>query len=464
MTADASGPMLAGLPVLELSEMVAGPYAAKLLGDLGAHIVKVEPPTGDPARRIGPFVGGVVDPDHSVLFLHLNTSKTSVCLDPDAADHATALASLAGWAELIITDRSPEQLAEVGLDPDALLTAHPGLVILSITPFGTSGPYRGYRADPLTTFHGAGEGYLTPVASHLMPEVVDRPPLRQGRFAAEYKLATYAATLALAAVVHARRTGVGQVVDLSKQDAAGRPQLLRVPAVAQLWGDAHPGVAGRAPRRHHAVQGRPPAVHLPRGAPVAGAGQAHRQSGLGGGGVGGHDRLTRDPRRPRQCRALRLALHPDPGRGGHGGPGHGGDRGPVPDGRRGHGLRSARRARLLPDGGPSPGRRPSLRHRALAVLGRRPQAGAGAGTRFHTTPGDGRRRGPAGEIDARRAVGHRRAVPRPGVRRAPPRSPGHRLHVGRRRPHGHDDRGLARRRGDQGRDRATGSTCSAGPR
>ena len=219
MTADASGPMLAGLPVLELSEMVAGPYAAKLLGDLGAHIVKVEPPTGDPARRIGPFVGGVVDPDHSVLFLHLNTSKTSLCLDPDAADHATALASLAGWAELIITDRSPEQLAEVGLDPDALLTAHPGLVILSITPFGTSGPYRGYRADPLTTFHGAGEGYLTPVASHLMPEVVDRPPLRQGRFAAEYKLATYAATLALAAVVHARRTGVGQVVDLSKQDA-----------------------------------------------------------------------------------------------------------------------------------------------------------------------------------------------------------------------------------------------------
>ena len=264
--------MLAGLSVLELSEMVAGPYTAKLLGDLGAHVVKVEPPTGDPARRIGPFVGDVAGPDHSVLFLHLNTSKTSVCLEPEAADYAISLTSLAGSAELIITDR----LAQTGLDPDALLAAHPGLVILSITPFGTSGPYRDYRATPLTTFHGAGEGYLTPVASHLMPEVVDRPPLRQGRFAAEYKLATYAATLALAAVVHARRTGVGQVVDLSKHRRAARTQLLRVPAVAQLRDDAHPSVAGRAARRHHALQGRPLAVHLPRGAPVARPRQAHR--------------------------------------------------------------------------------------------------------------------------------------------------------------------------------------------
>ena len=90
---------------------------------------------------------------------------------------------------------------------------------LSLTPFGWTGPDRDHTATPLTTFHGAGEGYLTPVASHLMPEVVDRPPLRQGRFASEYKLATYAATLGLGAVFHARATGRGQVIDLSKQDA-----------------------------------------------------------------------------------------------------------------------------------------------------------------------------------------------------------------------------------------------------
>src|SRR5580704_11648013 len=115
MMADTSVPMLAGLSVLELSEMVAGPYAAKLLGDLGADVVKVEPPTGDPARQIGPFVDGVVGPDRSVLFLHLNTSKTSVCLDPDAPEDATALTSLAGSSELVITDWSPKRLAQAGL-------------------------------------------------------------------------------------------------------------------------------------------------------------------------------------------------------------------------------------------------------------------------------------------------------------------------------------------------------------
>ena len=93
------------------------------------------------------------------------------------------------------------------------------MVVLCLTPFGASGPYKDYRSEPLTTFHAAGEGYLTPVVSFLMPDVIDRPPVRQGRFAAEYKLATYAAGLVLAAVYHARRSGQGQTIDLSKQDA-----------------------------------------------------------------------------------------------------------------------------------------------------------------------------------------------------------------------------------------------------
>ncbi len=206
--------MLSGLRVLELAEMVAAPYAAKLLGDLGAEVLKVEPPTGDPARRMGPFVDDQPGPDRSVLFLHLNTSKTGICLDPERPDDRAALAELIGSVELVLTDRTPEQLAAEGIDVATLLTAHPHLVIASMTPFGTVGPYRDYAATPLTTFHAAGEGFLTPVASHLMPEVVDRPPLRQGRFAAEYKMATYAATLSLAAVFHARRTGVGQLVEI----------------------------------------------------------------------------------------------------------------------------------------------------------------------------------------------------------------------------------------------------------
>jgi crotonobetainyl-CoA:carnitine CoA-transferase CaiB-like acyl-CoA transferase len=207
------------LAVVELAEMVAGPYAAKLLADLGAEVVKVEGPDGDPARRVGPFVDEQPGPDASILFLHLNTSKQGVRLDTARPEGARLLGQLVGRAELLITDRSPAQLAELGLHPDQVADRWPGLVVLSLTPFGWEGPYRDWKATPLTTFHSAGEGYLTPVASHLMPEVVDRPPLRQGRFAAEYKLATYAATLCLGALFHARATGQGQVIELSKQDA-----------------------------------------------------------------------------------------------------------------------------------------------------------------------------------------------------------------------------------------------------
>jgi crotonobetainyl-CoA:carnitine CoA-transferase CaiB-like acyl-CoA transferase len=211
--------ILSGLRVVELAEDVAGPYVTKLLSDLGADVMKVEEPGGDRARAIGPFVGGEPGEDRSVLFLHLNTSKRSVQLDTSTPEGARHLAGLVGTAELLVTDRSLEQLARLGLDVRPLASGRPPLVTLSVTPFGWDGPRQDHRAAPLTTFHGAGEGYLTPVASHLMPEVVDRPPLRQGRFASEYKLATYAATLALAAVFHARATGRGQTIDLSKQDA-----------------------------------------------------------------------------------------------------------------------------------------------------------------------------------------------------------------------------------------------------
>ena len=196
--------------------MVAAPYCAKLLGDLGADVVKVEGPEGDRARRVGPFVG-VEDAERSLLFLHCNTSKHSVRLDVETEAGAARFAELAGRADLVVTDRRLDE-DKAALSMEALLTAQPALVVLELTAFGASGPYKDFKASPLNTFHAAGEGYLTPVASYLMPEVVDRPPLRQGRFAAEYKLATYAATLALGALYHARATGVGQSIECSKQD------------------------------------------------------------------------------------------------------------------------------------------------------------------------------------------------------------------------------------------------------
>jgi crotonobetainyl-CoA:carnitine CoA-transferase CaiB-like acyl-CoA transferase len=219
MGSETTPAVLGGLRVLELASMVAGPYCTKIMGDLGAEVIKIEPAHGDGARRVGPFAGGLPDPERSVLFLHLNTSKRSRILDLSTPEAARIFTHLAAGADVLVTDWSFDRLADSGVGTSELAAANPGLVVLCLTPFGAAGPYRDYGSEPLNTFHAAGEGYLTPVLSFLMPDVVDRPPVRQGRFAAEYKLATYAAGLVLAAVYHARSTGQGQTIDLSKQDA-----------------------------------------------------------------------------------------------------------------------------------------------------------------------------------------------------------------------------------------------------
>ncbi len=248
--------ILSGLRVVELAEEVAGPYVTKLLGDLGADVVKVEEPGGDPARTIGPFLGGEPGEDRSVLFLHLNTSKRSVRLDTSTEDGTRILAGLIDGAELFVTDRPPAGLADLGLAVDSLRTGSrwPSLVTLSLTPFGWTGPNRDHTATPLTTFHGAGEGYLTPVASHLMPEVVDRPPLSQGRFASEYKLATYAATLGLAA----RLPRPGDRSSARSSTCPSRTRLIGLNffEFAGFLGtgrSAHPDLTGGAVRRASSV-------------------------------------------------------------------------------------------------------------------------------------------------------------------------------------------------------------------
>ena len=211
--------MLSGVKVLELSEGIAGPYCAKLLGDLGADVIKVEPPDGDRARRLGPFEGGRPDDERSIPFVHLNTSKRGIRLDLSNPSEVTRFGRLALGSDLVVVDRDPDAMSAAGVGHQWLLEGNPRLVVLSLTPFGTTGPHRGWKAYPLNTFHGAGEGSVTPVASRLLAGEDERPPLKQGRFAAEYKLATYASLLGLAAIYHARATGAGQHIDLSKQDA-----------------------------------------------------------------------------------------------------------------------------------------------------------------------------------------------------------------------------------------------------
>jgi crotonobetainyl-CoA:carnitine CoA-transferase CaiB-like acyl-CoA transferase len=207
---------LSGLSVLELGSMIAAPYCAKLLADLGAEVVKVEPPgLGDPARRRGPFPGDVPHLERSALFLYLNTSKRGITLDLESETGRRIFRELSSGADLLIEDRPPGELERAGLGHGRLSERNPRLITLSITPFGQTGPYRDYRCHPLNLFHASGHSnpFHVPGASG------GRPPPKAGGYLGEYDAGLTAAIGAMAAVLGRAASGCGQHVDVSKQEA-----------------------------------------------------------------------------------------------------------------------------------------------------------------------------------------------------------------------------------------------------
>jgi crotonobetainyl-CoA:carnitine CoA-transferase CaiB-like acyl-CoA transferase len=176
---------LEGLRVVEIADGISGPYAGKLLVDLGADVVKVEPPQGDSLRRWGPFPDGVADPDRSGLFEYLNAGKRGAGAD-DAAEWIAA-------ADLLITDDAAGSWRDV----------NPGLVTVRVTDFGGTGPLRDRPATPLT---------VQALAGWVNVRQQGRPPLQAGARIAEYVAGAYAAMGALTAL---RCTPVGLDVDVS---------------------------------------------------------------------------------------------------------------------------------------------------------------------------------------------------------------------------------------------------------
>ena len=134
--------LLPGVRVLDVGQGISGPYCAKILAQMGAEVIKVEPPEGDAARRMGPFPGDDPHPEKSGLFLALNANKYGVTLDLASPDGAEAFRKLAANADIIIENPPPISLADLGLGFRALNSVNPGLIFTSITPFGNRGPYK----------------------------------------------------------------------------------------------------------------------------------------------------------------------------------------------------------------------------------------------------------------------------------------------------------------------------------
>jgi crotonobetainyl-CoA:carnitine CoA-transferase CaiB-like acyl-CoA transferase len=207
---------LSGLSVLELGSMVAAPYCAKLLGDLGAEVLKVEAPgRGDPARRRGPFPDDVPHLERSALFLYLNTSKRGVTLDLGTGTGRSIFRDLARDVDVLIEDRAPGELEDMGLGHASLSKLNPRLITTSITPFGQTGPYRDHRSHHLNLYHASG--HSSPF--HVPGAAEGRPPPKAGGYLGDYDAGLTAAIGTIAAVIGRAASGRGQHVDISKQEA-----------------------------------------------------------------------------------------------------------------------------------------------------------------------------------------------------------------------------------------------------
>ena len=215
MTAADSPQALAGLRVLELSDE-KGQLCGKLLADLGADVVKIEPPEGSPTRRVGPFHEDRPGLNDSLYFWHYNTSKLGITLNLETADGQELFRTLAGNADIVLETGKPGLMASLGLDYEALVKDNPGLIYCSITPFGQTGPWRDYKASDLTLMATGGEmgvcGYDT-----MFDE--NETPIAPGGGNAWHIGDNYGFIAILLALNARDRTGQGEYIDLAVHDA-----------------------------------------------------------------------------------------------------------------------------------------------------------------------------------------------------------------------------------------------------
>ena len=208
--------LLPGVRVLDVGQGISGPYCAKILAQMGAEVIKVEPPEGDSARRTGPFPGDSPHPEKSGLFLATNANKQGITLDLSSSDGAAAFRKLAAGADIVIENPPPDALEGHGLGYESLKNTNPGLVFTSITPFGNRGPYKDFKATDLVLYHMSGH------AHGMLGAVKDPdsdPPIRAGGHQAELVGGMAAATATLMALYRKRMTGQGSRIDISSFEA-----------------------------------------------------------------------------------------------------------------------------------------------------------------------------------------------------------------------------------------------------
>ena len=200
---------LSGYRALDLTDE-KGFLCGKILADLGADVIKVERPGGDPSRNLGPFYHDQPHPEKSLLWWAYNTSKRGITLDLTTKDGCQTFLCLTRKADFVIESFTPGHMAKLGLSYQELSQVNPGIIMVSISGFGQDGPYAHYKAPDIVCM--AISGYMNLVGDR------DRPPLRITIPQAYLHAANDAAAGSLIALWHREMTGEGQWVDVSAQE------------------------------------------------------------------------------------------------------------------------------------------------------------------------------------------------------------------------------------------------------
>jgi benzylsuccinate CoA-transferase BbsE subunit len=202
--------MLKGYRALDLTDE-KGFLCGRVLGDLGTDVIKLEKPGGDPSRNIGPFYHDEAEGEKSLYWFAFNANKRGITLDITTEDGKAIFKRLAMSSDFLIESSSPGYMDSLGLGYEELSKINPGLIFVSISPFGQTGPYKDYKASDIVLMATGGFMFLTGDK--------DRPPVRISVPQAYLHGGLQAAAGAMVALYWRERTGEGQHVDLSIQHA-----------------------------------------------------------------------------------------------------------------------------------------------------------------------------------------------------------------------------------------------------
>jgi formyl-CoA transferase len=198
-------PALDGMRVLDFTQYEAGPSCCQYLAWLGADVVKIEPPRGEPGRKTGASSGGKAQ-----YYENYNANKRSVVIDGSTETGRDLIRRMVTGFDVFVENQGPRVMEKLGLDPPALQAVHPALIYARIKGYGLSGPYADYRSFDMLAQAAAGLFSLTGAA--------DGPPMRPGGTFGDTATGAHTAMAILAAYVQQQRTGEGQVIEMSMHE------------------------------------------------------------------------------------------------------------------------------------------------------------------------------------------------------------------------------------------------------